>query len=59
MLVISDKGIYEISEKELEKYEMVTWISKKEEITQVFDTISKVIDDSRKMAGDLRIVPIR
>jgi hypothetical protein len=49
MLVISNKGIYDVPEKELKKYEMVTWVKKKEEITKIFATLSQVIGESKKL----------
>jgi hypothetical protein len=50
MLVISNKGIYDVPEQELSKYEMVTWITSKEEIKEIFKTLSQVIKESKKLS---------
>jgi hypothetical protein len=47
MLVISAKGIiYDVPEKELEKHTFPRWIDKKDEITKMFGSLSKVIKES-------------
>ena len=47
MLVIGNKGIYDIPEKDLAKYPTVTLVGQKKQITQLFDSVAKVIGESK------------
>jgi hypothetical protein len=55
MLVISAKGIiYDVPEKVLEKHAFPRWIDKKDEILQMFGSLSKVIKESKSgLKGDV------
>jgi hypothetical protein len=55
MLVISAKGIiYDVPEEELTKHVFPRWINKKDEITHMFTSLTKVIKESKAgMAGEV------
>jgi hypothetical protein len=48
MLVISAKGIiYDVPEAELKKHVFPRWIDKKDEITRMFTSLTKIIQESK------------
>ena len=56
MLVISAKGIiYDVPEKDLKKHAVPRWIDKKDAMTKMFSSLSKIIKESKAgLKGDVK-----